>query len=145
VCTAQAIDQSANFSIVWQSCSCPNQNHIIEDCVTGETLIADYTTQLSINTTVNVSGIGCLWKVTGYTFDIATVTITSISGDSCDNQCDFIQFENNTNVNGSVTVVNCTGTTVTQLMLPFSVYSSCIKSIVSKDPQIEIYGQICNC
>ena len=145
VCTAQAIDQSANFSIVWQSCDCPVQNHVIEDCVTGETLVGSYPTQLALNTTVNVSGVGCLWKVTGYTFATPDIIISSISGDSCDNECNFIQFENNTNVNGSVTVVNCTGTTVTQLMLPFSAYSSCIKSIVSRDPEITIYSQTCNC
>ncbi len=145
VCTAQAIDQSANFSIVWQSCDCPVQNHVIEDCVTGQTLIAEYTTQLSIDTTVNVSGIGCLWKVTGYTFVTATVTITSVSGNSCDNQCDFVQFENNGLAVATLSVVLCGGNTVTLLLEPTQEYSACIQSISTMDAGIEIYGQICNC
>ena len=145
ICTSEAIDQSANFSLVWQGCDCPQFNHVIEDCITGEQLIADYPTQLAIETTVNVTGVGCLWKVTGYTFVTSTVTISSISGDTCDNQCDFVQFENNGLAVATLSVVLCGGATFTQVLQPTQTYSACIESISTMDAGIEIYGQICNC
>tara|TARA_R100000951_G_scaffold10701_2_gene9033 strand:- start:2423 stop:8650 length:6228 start_codon:yes stop_codon:yes gene_type:complete len=143
---ASSIGSFLGIDVDFVSCECNlvASNYSIQECVTGEVRTVTSSIAVSVGDKVELqSGDGCKWSITGTSANPATDDIVSKPVNQfC--SCNTYTWENNTGSNLTLEYVDCTGTPVSQTLIPTEVWSACISQLITNDGAT-VTNIVCTC
>lgn len=132
--------------VLFGTCSY-GSNYTLQDCATGDTVVATYVgVTIPLGSSVVVGSSACCWSVIGYTSATATVTITSVPpGITCGDCCATYSGTNNTDIIVMVDYTDCDDLPQSAEVNPGDTLVICAKigSIIS--PGITFEATDCGC